>query len=151
MKSLVFIAGLVTLTSLLGCGQGSTSSRSGQENESARRPEPDRHATPLEIVNRRMSAYNRHDLAAFLDLYADGVEIFTYPDRSLGKGREHIRSIFESTFAEGVVQVAVHHQIMKDSYVVNHETVTGGGGTTEYVSIYEVKDGLIQSVGFVRN
>ena len=54
-------------------------------------------------------------------------------------------------FAEGVVQVAIHHQITKDSYVVNHETVTDGDSTTEYVSIYEVEDGLIQSVGFVRS
>ena len=147
MKSLNPIAGLVTLLFLLGCGQGST----GEENESARGPEPDRNATPLEIVNRRMSAYNRHDLEAFLDLYAGEVEIFTYPDRSLGKGKEHMRSIFEPMFTEGVVQVVVHHQIMKDSYVVNHETVTDGGDTTEYISIYEVEGGLIQSVGFVRN
>ena len=151
MKSLVLLAAVVALTSLLGCGQDTASSNSGQEDGSAQRPEPNRNATPLEIVNRRMSAYNRHDLPAFLDLYADGVDIFTYPDKSLGKGREHIRGIFEPMFEEGVVQVAIHHQITKDSYVVNHEAVTDGGGTTEYVSIYEVEDGLIQSVGFVRN
>lgn len=98
-----------------------------------------------------MSAYNRHDLPAFLELYADDVEILTYRGGSLGEGREHIRSIFEPMFAEGVVQVVVHHQVMKDSYVVNHETVTDGGGSTEYVSIYEVESGRIQSVGFVRD
>ncbi len=98
-----------------------------------------------------MSAYNRHDLAGFLDLYADDVAISTYPDKSLGSGREHLGSIFEPMFAEGIVEVTVHHQIAKDSFVVNHETVTDGSGSTEYVSIYEVEDGLIQSVGFVRD
>ena len=98
-----------------------------------------------------MSTYNSHDLDAFLELYAEGVEVFTYPDRSLGGGVDHMRSIFAPMFEEGEVHVTIHHQIAKDSYVVNHETVSAGGSTTEYVSIYEVRDGLIQSVRFVRD
>jgi len=89
------------------------------------------------------------DLGRFT--YSDGVKIFNYPDRLLGEGKQHIRSIFEPMFEEGVVQVTIHHQIRKDSYVVNHETVSNGDTTTEYVSIYEVRNGLIQSVGFVRD
>lgn len=151
MKSLVLLAAVLVLNLTLDCGRETTSSQSGQGNGSARQSEPDLDATPLEIVNRRMSAYNRHDLAGFLDLYADDVAISTYPDKSLGSGREHLGSIFEPMFAEGIVEVTVHHQIAKDSFVVNHETVTDGSGSTEYVSIYEVEDGLIQSVGFVRD
>lgn len=98
-----------------------------------------------------MSAYNEHDLDAFMATYADGVEVFTYPDKSLGKGKDHLRSIFAPMLAEGSVQVEIHHQIAKDGYVVNHETVTSSGKPTEYVSIYEVRDGLIQSVRFVRD
>lgn len=98
-----------------------------------------------------MSAYNRHDLGAFMETYADEVELFTYPDRSLGQGKEHLRSIFEPMFEAGVVQVTVHHQIAKDGYVINHETVTEGDTQTEYVSIYEVRGDLIQSVRFVRD
>lgn len=108
-------------------------------------------STALEVVNQRMAAYNRHDLGAFLDTYSEGVEIFTYPDRSLGKGKDHMRSLFEPMFEEGRVQVTLHHQIAKDGYVVNHETVSDGDTATEYVSIYEVRDGKIQSVRFVRD
>jgi hypothetical protein len=145
MKSFFFLAASSTLVFLLGCGQDIPASPSSQRSEAAKRQ------PPLDVVNQRMSAYNRHDLGAFLDVYADGIEIFNYPDRSLGKGKPHLRSIFEPMFEEGVVQVEVHHQIAKDSYVVNHETVTSGDTTTEYVSIYEVRDGLIQSVRFVRD
>ncbi len=105
----------------------------------------------MEVVNDRMSAYNRHDVDAFLATYADGVEVFTYPETSLGRGKEHLRSIFEPMFEEGLVHVTVHHQIAKDSYVINHETVASGDTQTEYVSIYEVRGDLIQSVRFVRD
>lgn len=107
--------------------------------------------SPLEIVNLRMQAYNEHDLDLFLSTYAEDVKIFTYPDRSLGGGKKHIKSIFEEMFREGSVRVDIHHQIAKDSYVINHETVVSGDEETEYVSIYEVRKGLIRSVRFVRD
>lgn len=107
--------------------------------------------SPLEVVNQRMGAYNDHDLSSFMAAYAEDIGIFTYPAKSLGKGKKHLRSIFEPMFEEGTVQVEVHHQIAKDSYVVNHETVREGEKATEYVSIYEVRNGLIQSVSFVRD
>ena len=43
------------------------------------------------------------------------------------------------------------HQIAKDSHVINHEAVNYGEGDVEYVSIYEVRNGLIQTVSFVRD
>ncbi len=144
MKSLVFLTFALTLGSLHACGEGGPSSRASGRNAAEDRP-------PLEVVNQRMSAYNRHDLGAFLETYSDGVEVFTYPDKSLGKGKEHLRSIFEPMFEQGSVQVVIHHQIAKDGYVVNHETVNDGDTATEYVSIYEVRGGLIQSVRFVRD
>lgn len=108
-------------------------------------------STPLAIVNQRMAAYNRHDIDEFLDLYSDDIAIFTYPDRHLGQGRDHLKRIFEPLFAEGKAHVEVHAQIVKDSFVINHETVDYGDRQVEYVSIYEVRDGLIQSVRFVRD
>ncbi len=107
--------------------------------------------SPLEVVNLRMQAYNEHNLEAFLATYSDGVEIFTYPAKSLGRGKKHIKKLFEDLFREGTVHVDIHHQIAKDSYVINHETVVSGDKKTEYVSIYEVRKGLIQSVRFVRD
>lgn len=145
MKSLTQLFAVLTFVSLFGCDQGTSSSSSSERNS------VDATRTPLEVVNARMSAYNRHDIESFMDTYDEGVEILTYSGKSLGKGKKHIRSIFAPMFEEGEVQVEIHHQIAKDSYVVNHETVTNGDDITEYVSIYEVRDGLIQSVKFVRD
>ena len=106
--------------------------------------------SPLETVNLRMRAYNQHDLDTFLSTYSENVEIFTYPDRSLGTGKGRLAGIFEEMFEDDSLRVEIHHQIAKDSYVINHETVASEGEETEYVSIYEVRDGLIRSVRFVR-
>lgn len=105
----------------------------------------------LEIVNERMEAYNAHDIDRFMDLYSEDIEIFTYPYHSLGKGKDHLRSLFEPLFKDRNVSVEIHGQFLKDSYVVNHETVNYGNSKTEYVSVYEVRDGLIQSVRFIRD
>jgi hypothetical protein len=147
MKAIAVLALAATLLSVVSsCGQEASSAKQADAAQADRSG-----LLPLDVVNERMSAYNRHDLTAFLITYSDGVEIRTYPDISLGDGKDHLRSIFEPMFQDGSVQVDVHHQFTKDSYVVNHETVTDGDSTTEYVSIYEVRDGLIQSVAFVRD
>ena len=107
--------------------------------------------SPIAVVDARMEAYNNHDLASFLGVYADDVQIYTYPDTKLNSGKDGLKSIFEPLFKQGLVKVTIHSQIEKDSYVINHETVDYGDEVIEYVSIYEVRDGLIRSVRFVRD
>jgi hypothetical protein len=107
--------------------------------------------SPLSVVNQRMDAYNQHDLKRFLALYDEGVEVYTYPDKRLAEGKGHLKSIFEPMLKEGKVKVKIHHQIQKDSYVINQETVTYGTTETEYVSVYKVENGLITEVRFIRD
>lgn len=107
--------------------------------------------SPLTVVNKRMDAYNKHDLKSFLDTYAENVEVYTYPTKSLAKGKEHLKSIFEPMFNEGVVHVTIHTQLENDSYVINHETVEYLGKKTKYLSIYKVENNLITEVRFVRD
>ncbi|MDR7090534.1 MULTISPECIES: nuclear transport factor 2 family protein [Cellvibrio] len=107
--------------------------------------------SPLAVVNKRMDAYNQHNLNAFLATYAETVQVYTYPDKQLAGGKAHLQSIFEPMFKEGNVAVKIHQQIEKDSYVINHETVIHADKKTDYVSIYKVVDGLITEVRFVRD
>lgn len=107
--------------------------------------------SPLVIVNKRMDAYNKHDLKSFLENYAENVEVYTYPNTSLAKGKEHLKSIFEPMFKEGLVHVTIHTQLENDSYVINHETVEYLGKKTKYLSIYKVENNLITEVRFVRD
>ena len=108
-------------------------------------------ATPVEVVNRRMQLYNSHDVEAMLSLYSPDATVFTYPDFPLGKGKEHLRKVFGEIFSDTGVRVRIERQISIDRYVINEELVSYAGKPTKYVSIYEVRDGLIASVRFVRN
>lgn len=145
MNRILILSCLVISGVCVGCGNDA-SSGDGGFNSSL-----DTSRTPLEVVNERMGAYNRHDIDAFMENYSDQIEIRTYTGTSLGKGKKHLRGIFAPMFKEGAVQVEIHHQIVKDSFVVNHETVRDGDKETEYVSVYEVRGGLIQSVCFIRD
>ncbi len=107
--------------------------------------------SPLAVVNKRMEAYNKHDLTSFLETYAENVEVYTYPTKSLAKGKEHLKSIFEPMFKEGAVHVTIHTQLENDSYVINHETLEYLGKKTKYISIYKVENNLITEVRFVRD
>jgi len=106
---------------------------------------------PLDIVNQRMMAHNKHNLNTFLGTYSEDIQIYDYPRIPLGKrGKDHIKSIFEPLFADGAVTTDIHYQIVQGNYVINHETVLRRGEAYNYVSIYEVRDGLIQSVCFIK-
>lgn len=107
--------------------------------------------SPLEIVNQRMRYYNEHALDKFLSLYAADVTVYTYPDKQLGQGLDHMRMLFSDMFEAGNVQVRIAMQLVSDSYVINEEYVSYGDRETRYVSIYEVRNGKIQSVRFVRD
>ncbi len=106
--------------------------------------------TPLEIVNKRMSFYNEHNFDAFIKLYHKDFKVYNYPDKLIGTGADRLVSIFKSDFENKSIKVQVISQISNGRYVINNEIVTHNGKETKYVSIYEVKDGLINNVSFVR-
>jgi hypothetical protein len=108
-------------------------------------------SSPLEVVNKRMNFYNQHNFEQFIKLYSDSVEVYTYPDKLLASGKSNIVSIFEPKFSSKSLHVKIITQINNGSYVINQEIVTENGMDTKYVSIYEVKNGLITSVRFVRD
>lgn len=114
--------------------------------------EAGKNPSPLEVVNMRMDAHNNHNLEAFLAMYSEEIQIYDYPNTPIGKmGKAHIKSIFKPLFTTRSVNVKIHHQIEHGDYVVNHETVTRQGKVTNYVSIYEVRNGLITNVRFLRD
>ncbi|MGY8823667.1 MAG: hypothetical protein ACKVJG_06955 [Candidatus Latescibacterota bacterium] len=84
--------------------------------------------SPLEVVNKRMSLYNAHDLEGFLAIYSTDIAIYNYPDTLFGSGIDHMRGIFAPLFVPGGVRTEVR-----------------------YVSIYEVREEKIKSVRFIRD
>ena len=112
-----------------------------QENEQA----------PLSVVNKRTRALADHNFSDFMSTYAENVEIFVYPDKPLGKGKEHVKTLFAPMFKKGDVEVEVAHQLVSDSFVVCESITSFSDKSETTIAIYEVRDGLIQSVRFLRD
>lgn len=98
-----------------------------------------------------MAFYNEHNFTEFIKLYAPDVEIYTYPNTLLATGTDNMASIFKPKFSAKSIKVEVVSQMYNGNYVINQEIVTENGMQTKYISIYEVKGGLIRSVKFVRD
>lgn len=146
-KAATFLVGFAMIF-LLACEQKSDH---GAKLEESRTQQTTDQIQPLAVVNARMDFFNQHDLTAFLKCYHENVKIYTYPSKLLGKGSQRLASIFEADFKERNVHVEIINQITNGAYVINHEIVTRAEKETKYVSIYEVKNGLIASVRFVRD
>ncbi len=141
MKKFIFL--ILIVTSLLACNSDKTDVKQNRGQNL--------NLTPMEVVNKRMEFYNLHNFSEFIQLYEDDVKIYTYPDKLLGTGTDNITSIFKPKFASKSIHVEIVSQMNNGNYVINHEIVSENGIDTKYVSIYEVKDGLIKSVKFVRD
>lgn len=104
----------------------------------------------LAAVARRIDGYNRHDLAAYLAAHALNLEIYEYPNTSIGTGRSHLKKIFGPLLEQGIGHVVVNYQTAVGNRVVSDEHVSyGGPGLQHIVAIYTVENGMIASVRLV--
>ena len=107
--------------------------------------------SPEAVVTARMAAVNANNLDAFLATYADDVEIFVYPAAPLTMGKARLKGLFEPLMAAGDLAVEVSRMITVDSLVVVERVFSFGNVSEPGVALYEVRDGLIQRVTFLRN
>ena len=106
---------------------------------------------PLDVVKERNRALNAHELDSFLATYADDVMIYVFPDKKLGSGKQHLRKIFALFIEDKNVRTRVKKTMVADGFVVVESTTTFGKNTEAGVAIYEVRNGKIKSVRFLRD
>jgi putative hydrolase of HD superfamily len=109
-------------------------------------------ATPLEVIQAQLAAYNAKDIDALLATYAADAEQFTLHGELLAKGHEEMRTRFFTRFAEPDLHARLLSRTVMDKVVVDLELINRnfpeGAGTLEMLCIYEVANGLIQKVSF---
>jgi hypothetical protein len=110
---------------------------------------------PVDVVQAQLDAYNARDLDTFLAQFGDDAELFelgaaTPATRGKSAVADRYRQLFDRS-------PALHCNIINRSalgrVVIDHERITGREGSdapVEIMAIYEVIDGLIQRVHFVR-
>lgn len=109
---------------------------------------------PIEVVQAQVDAYNQRDLERFLSFYADEAQIFDYPDHLLMAGKDAMRERYRKLFEPAPqLHALILNRIAFDRFVIDRESVTGraDGKTIEAVAIYEIRDGRIVRVTFLRH
>ena len=110
-------------------------------------------STPRDIVNRQLAVYNAHDIEGYCALFADDATISDLvTGQMICAGLAEIRSVYAKRFADHPkLQCVVHQRMEGADFAIDKETVTGlPTGPLNIMAIYEVREGLIRSLRFIR-
>lgn len=106
---------------------------------------------PELIVQKQLDAYNARDIEAFLATYTNDVKLFNFPNVLSSDGlatlREGYTDMFEST---PDLHAEISNRIVIGNTVIDKEEVSRNGYKFSAVAIYEVENGKISKVTFVR-
>lgn len=109
--------------------------------------------SPRDIVNRQLLAYNAHDIDSYCALFAPEAKISDLvTGQMICDGLDEVRKVYTVRFADNPKLHCVVHQRMEGPhYAIDKETVSGlRTGELQIIAIYEVRDGLIRSLRFIR-
>jgi hypothetical protein len=109
--------------------------------------------SPRDIVNRQLEVYNAHDIDGYCALFAEDATIGDYvTGQMICNGLAEIRSAYTRRFAENPkLHCIVHQRLEGPTHAIDKETVYGlPTGDLHIMAIYEVRDGLIRSLRFIR-
>jgi hypothetical protein len=106
---------------------------------------------PEIIVQKQLDAYNARDIEGFLATYASDIKLYNFPNTLRTDGvaamRKGYGSYFEST---PDLHAEIKNRIVIGNTVIDEEEVTANGNKFNAVAIYEIENGKISKVTFVR-
>jgi hypothetical protein len=111
------------------------------------------HPSPREVVNRQLDVYNAHDIDGYCALFSsDAVISDLATGETICSGLADIRRVYARRFADNpALHCVVHSRMEGADFAIDRETVSGlPTGDLDIIAIYEVRDGLIRSLRFVR-
>jgi hypothetical protein len=110
-------------------------------------------ASPEEIVQRQLVAFNAHDLEPFLALFAPGVTIVDLVDGSLVlRGIEALRDRYVAVFRDRpLVRAELVGRLALGRFVIDRERLTDGDAqpAEDALAIYEVEDDVVTRMWFI--
>jgi imidazolonepropionase-like amidohydrolase len=107
--------------------------------------------SPEDLVQQQLNGYNARDIDAFVAPYSEDVELYTFPNEPMGKGKANMRVQYQQLF-ENVPELHCElvNRIVLGNTVIDQERVTGfPSGTLEAVAIYKIENGKIAKVYFI--
>ena len=109
------------------------------------------HDTPTILAQRQLNGYNFRNIEAFLEPYAEDVEVYNFPDELLYKGKDEMRKKYSPRFdATPDLHCELLGRMVRGNVVIDSEHIQSGGKHREGIAIFEVKGDKIQKVYFIR-
>lgn len=106
---------------------------------------------PVDLAQRQLNAYNLRDIDAFLEPYADDVEIYTYPDKLVYTGKEAMRARYSKMFDNTPnLHCELVSRIVHGDVVIDQERVQSGDRIKHATAIYHIENNKIKKVFFIR-
>jgi hypothetical protein len=107
--------------------------------------------SPIELADQQLTAYNAHNLEAFLSPYSEDVEIYDLSTNKLQtKGKEAMRKRYGFLSTIDKLHCNLINRIVDGNFVIDHEEILTSRGKFYGVAIYEAKNGKIVKVWFPR-
>lgn len=107
--------------------------------------------TPIALAQRQLNAYNFRNIEAFLEPYAEDVELYIYPDKLLGKGKEGMRKNYAGMFEKTPnLHCELLGRIVQGNIVIDKERVRFGDVILEAIAIYHIENNKIKKVYFIQ-
>jgi imidazolonepropionase-like amidohydrolase len=107
--------------------------------------------TPLALVQRQLNAYNARNIEAFLEPYADDVELYQFPDKLLSKGKEAMRKDYAFFNEVPDLHCEIKERIIQGNIIIDKESVLGfGSKPAEATAIYHIEGNKIKKVYFIQ-
>ena len=107
--------------------------------------------TPTALAQRQLNAYNCRNIDAFLEPYADDVEIYTFPDKFLYKGKEEMQKKYSKMFEDTPnLHCELLGRTVQGNVVIDKERVQFNDKIIEAVAIYHIENNKIKKVYFIR-
>ena len=107
--------------------------------------------TPEDLAQRQLNAYNLRNIDAFLEPYADDVEVYEYPNTLQFKGKETMRQTYTAMFENTPnLHCELVGRIVQGNIVIDKERVRFGKMIIEAVAMYHIGNGKIKKVYFFR-
>lgn len=107
--------------------------------------------TPEDLAQRQLNAYNLRNIDAFLEPYAEDVEIYTFPSQLVSKGKEQMRKNYAPKFDNTPnLHCELVNRILLGNTVIDQERVQFGKQIVEAIAIYHIENGKIKKVYFIQ-
>ena len=105
---------------------------------------------PVDLVENQLKAYNERNLEAFLESYADNIEIYDFPDKLIAKGKDEIRKMYSFFGTLKSLHCEILTRIIEGNTVIDKEKVTvNKGKSSQGTAIYKIENYKISKVYFV--